>query len=115
MRQRYSPRTTGVFEDSGTAEVGERVKSGDPAARLTRVRVAAQTPLVRVVTYNIHTCVGVDRRYDPRRISMVLQEIDADIACLQEVDTCRPGERNAGITGDLRSVEQCQLVDNSRL
>ena len=95
MRQRYSARTARVFEDPETAEVGERAKSGNPAARLTRVRVTAQTPPVRVVTYNIHTCVGVDRRYDPGRISMVLREIDADIACLQEVDACRPGERHA--------------------
>ncbi|HXO92240.1 MAG TPA: endonuclease/exonuclease/phosphatase family protein [Stellaceae bacterium] len=44
---------------------------------------------VRVTTYNIHTCVGVDRRYDPGRIATVLREIDADIACLQEVDARR--------------------------
>jgi len=110
MRQRYSARTTRAFENSETAEVGERVKSGDPAARLTRVRVAAQTPLVRVVTYNIHTCVGVDRRYDPRRISMVLQEIDADIACLQEVDTCRPGERNADQWAYLGAATGCRVI-----
>ena len=34
---------------------------------------------VRVVTYNIHTCVGVDRRYDPGRVAAVLREIDADL------------------------------------
>jgi endonuclease/exonuclease/phosphatase family metal-dependent hydrolase len=42
-------------------------------------------PLV-VATYNIHTCVGVDRRYDPERIVAVLRELDADIIGLQEVD-----------------------------
>jgi endonuclease/exonuclease/phosphatase family metal-dependent hydrolase len=42
---------------------------------------------VRVATYNIHTCVGVDRRCDPARIAAVLREIDPDIASLQEVDT----------------------------
>jgi endonuclease/exonuclease/phosphatase family metal-dependent hydrolase len=47
---------------------------------------AADMPAVRVVTYNIHGCVGLDRRYDPTRIAAVLQEIDADIVCLQEVD-----------------------------
>ncbi len=41
---------------------------------------------LRVVTYNIHGCVGLDRRYDPDRIAAVLREIDADIVCLQEVD-----------------------------
>lgn len=50
--------------------------------------VAATTP-VRVMTYNIHSCVGVDGRYDPGRIATVLREIGADIACLQEVDARR--------------------------
>jgi endonuclease/exonuclease/phosphatase family metal-dependent hydrolase len=44
---------------------------------------------IRVVTYNIHACVGIDRKYDPARIAAVLHEIDADIACLQEVDARR--------------------------
>jgi endonuclease/exonuclease/phosphatase family metal-dependent hydrolase len=39
-----------------------------------------------VATYNIHTCVGVDRRYDPDRVAAVLGELDADIIGLQEVD-----------------------------
>jgi endonuclease/exonuclease/phosphatase family metal-dependent hydrolase len=47
------------------------------------------------VTYNIHTCVGVDRRYDPARVAAVLREIDADIACLQEVDARRGTGRHA--------------------
>ncbi len=39
----------------------------------------------RVATYNIHSCVGWDRRYDPERILAVLREIDADVLALQEV------------------------------
>lgn len=39
----------------------------------------------RVVTYNIHKCVGIDRRLRPERIVEVLGEIDADIIALQEV------------------------------
>jgi endonuclease/exonuclease/phosphatase family metal-dependent hydrolase len=42
---------------------------------------------MRVVTYNIHRCVGVDRKYDPARVAGVLKEIGADIIGLQEVDT----------------------------
>jgi endonuclease/exonuclease/phosphatase family metal-dependent hydrolase len=45
-------------------------------------------PLI-VATYNIHTCVGVDRRYDPDRIVAVLRELQADIIGLQEVDARR--------------------------
>jgi endonuclease/exonuclease/phosphatase family metal-dependent hydrolase len=40
---------------------------------------------IRVATYNIHKCVGIDRRYSPERIVEVLQEIDADVVALQEV------------------------------
>jgi endonuclease/exonuclease/phosphatase family metal-dependent hydrolase len=39
-----------------------------------------------VATYNIHTCVGVDQRYDPARVATVLRELGADIIGLQEVD-----------------------------
>ena len=40
---------------------------------------------VRIATYNIHKCVGIDRRFSPERIAEVLQEIDADVVALQEV------------------------------
>jgi endonuclease/exonuclease/phosphatase family metal-dependent hydrolase len=39
----------------------------------------------RLATYNIHKCVGLDRRYSPERIADVLRELDADIIALQEV------------------------------
>ena len=40
---------------------------------------------LRIATYNIHKCVGMDRKYSPERIVDVLREIDADIVALQEV------------------------------
>jgi endonuclease/exonuclease/phosphatase family metal-dependent hydrolase len=42
------------------------------------------TPAVRVATYNVHACVGRDGRHDPRRVSAVIAELDADIVALQE-------------------------------
>jgi endonuclease/exonuclease/phosphatase family metal-dependent hydrolase len=39
----------------------------------------------RVATYNIHKCRGFDRRTSPDRIKAVLQELQAEILCLQEV------------------------------
>ena len=38
-----------------------------------------------IATYNIHSAIGVDRRFSPQRIANVLQEIGADIIALQEV------------------------------
>ena len=40
---------------------------------------------IRIATYNIHKCVGLDRKFSPERIAEVLSEIDADIIALQEV------------------------------
>ena len=40
---------------------------------------------LRIVTYNIHKCRGLDRRTSPARIITVIGELDADIVCLQEV------------------------------
>jgi endonuclease/exonuclease/phosphatase family metal-dependent hydrolase len=56
------------------------------AAARTFASAATELPALRVATYNIHGCVGLDWRYDPARIAAVLREIDADIVCLQEVD-----------------------------
>ena len=65
---------------------------------------------VRLVTYNIHTCVGVDGRYDPGRIAAVLREIDADIACLQEVDARRRTGRHADQWAYLGEVTGCRVI-----
>lgn len=44
---------------------------------------------MRIVTYNVHRCVGTDRRLDVDRVAAVLAELDADIVCLQELDVGR--------------------------
>ena len=40
---------------------------------------------LRVVTYNIHRCRGIDGRTRPDRIAAVLKSVDADVIALQEV------------------------------
>ena len=40
---------------------------------------------LRIATYNIHRCRGLDRRTMPSRIAEVLREIGADVVALQEV------------------------------
>ncbi len=41
--------------------------------------------MLRIATYNVHKCQGLDRRVRPARIASVLREIDADVVALQEV------------------------------
>ena len=50
---------------------------------------------LRIVTYNVHSCFGTDRRLDPARIAAVIAECEADIVALQEVDVARA--RSGGI------------------
>ncbi len=40
---------------------------------------------LRIVTYNIHKCRGMDARVRPERVAAVLAELDADVIALQEV------------------------------
>jgi endonuclease/exonuclease/phosphatase family metal-dependent hydrolase len=55
--------------------------------------LAESGPSLVVATYNVHACVGTDRRYDPARVAAVLRELGADIISLQEVGgQRRPGQ-----------------------
>ena len=71
---------------------------------------SAQIAPVRVVTYNIHKCIGVDGRYDPARIAAVLREIDADIACLQEVGARRGIGRHSDQWAYLGEATGCRVI-----
>jgi len=45
-----------------------------------------------LATYNIHACIGMDRRFDPHRTSKVLGELNADVIALQEVEHHQVGQ-----------------------
>ncbi|SAL73135.1 endonuclease/exonuclease/phosphatase [Caballeronia peredens] len=49
---------------------------------------------LRIATYNLHGAVGIDGRFAPERIGLVLAEIDADIFALQEVPLGGSGARD---------------------
>ncbi len=55
---------------------------------------------IKVATYNIRKCVGLDRKCNPERILAVLKEIDADIIALQEADK-RFGNRMSALPPEL--------------
>lgn len=44
---------------------------------------------IRILTYNVHSCIGTDRRVDPARIASVIAQAEADIVALQEIDVRR--------------------------
>ena len=61
---------------------------------------------LRILTYNIHRAIGLDRRFQPDRIADVLFHHDADIVLLQEVDDGAPRSQRLNLAKEL-----AQLVD----
>jgi endonuclease/exonuclease/phosphatase family metal-dependent hydrolase len=49
---------------------------------------------LRLMTYNVHRCVGVDRKLDVERVAAVIAAARPDIVALQELDVGRARTRN---------------------
>jgi endonuclease/exonuclease/phosphatase family metal-dependent hydrolase len=58
----------------------------------------------RLLSYNIHRAIGVDRLFRPERIATVLAEYDADVALLQEVDEGVPRSREVDLARELAAA-----------
>ncbi|AOZ70954.1 hypothetical protein LPB142_08115 [Rhodobacter xanthinilyticus] len=69
---------------------------------------------IRIASYNLHKCVGTDRKTDPARILAVLNALSADVIALQEVDR-RMGARPAALPEKLIEAESDFLrIDGPR-
>ncbi|KAA3500536.1 EEP domain-containing protein [Rhizobium rhizogenes] len=75
----------------------------DHRQRQKAVQAAKDHSFPVIASYNVHKCVGRDRKFDPDRTSRVIQEIGADIIALQEADS-RFGERTGLL--DLARLER---------
>lgn len=64
-------------------------------------RRSALRDRIRVMTYNVHSCIGMDGRLAPERIARTIARHDPDIVALQELDVRR--RRTGGI-------DQAQLI-----
>jgi endonuclease/exonuclease/phosphatase family metal-dependent hydrolase len=69
------------------------------AARLRAV--ASRRETLRVMTYNVHSCIGMDGKLDVERIARVIARARPDVVALQELDVGR--SRTAGL-------DQAQLI-----
>jgi len=60
---------------------------------------------IKIASYNIHRAIGLDRRFKPKRIVSILNEINADIVLLQEVDEGVPRSRELNLAKEI--AQQC--------
>lgn len=50
---------------------------------------------LRVMTYNVHSCLGLDGKYSPRRVARIIARYQPDVVALQELDVTR--RRSGGV------------------
>ncbi len=60
-----------------------------PLVATARPFAKPRTGTLRVMTYNVHSCVGMDGKLSPERIARVISQCDADVVALQELDVGR--------------------------
>lgn len=46
---------------------------------------------IRIATYNVHKCRGLDRRTSPERVAKVIAQLGADVVAIQEILDVRDG------------------------
>jgi endonuclease/exonuclease/phosphatase family metal-dependent hydrolase len=78
-----------MVQDLFRIESGTHALQWTPASRL------------RLVTYNVHSCIGLDGRLSPSRIARVLAALEPDVVALQELDV---GRSRSG------SLDQAELI-----
>ncbi|HKS75089.1 MAG TPA: endonuclease/exonuclease/phosphatase family protein [Terriglobales bacterium] len=66
---------------------------------------------LRVASYNIHKCKGLDRRTNPERIAKIIRELDADVVAIQEILDVRGGrpeyDQARCLAAELSAYRQC--------
>ncbi len=89
-------QASGIFSRKGY-ETRLLMERTGPAHPLTSVGGAR----LRVLSYNIHRAIGVDRRFRLDRIATILEHHDADVVLLQEVDQGAPRSQELDLAEQL--------------
>jgi endonuclease/exonuclease/phosphatase family metal-dependent hydrolase len=63
---------------------------------------------LRVLTYNVHSCIGLDGKVSPERIARVIAEHEPDVVALQELDVAR--RRTAGVDQAQAIAERLEML-----
>ncbi|PYE33477.1 endonuclease/exonuclease/phosphatase family metal-dependent hydrolase [Rhizobium sp. PP-F2F-G38] len=78
----------------------------DPAA----ATLPQTAGVLSILTYNVHSCIGTDRRMDPERIAEVIAAARPDVIALQELDVGRA--RTGGIDQAARIADLLKMTSH---
>lgn len=74
--------------DIGLHTLGRKKKASFQVATSKQEKRPSNTTL-RILTYNVHSCLGMDGKLTPHRIAKVIAQFQPDIVALQELDVGR--------------------------
>jgi endonuclease/exonuclease/phosphatase family metal-dependent hydrolase len=81
-------------------------RDGSPPAFTPRA--STEEGILRVLTYNVHSCIGIDGNLSPQRVARVIARYRPDVVALQEVDVAR---RRTGRTDQAQIIARCLNMD----
>ncbi len=84
----FPDRRSGTFRPTTLRRMAQTVLRRGPLGSPERCQ-DSDTNCLRVVTYNVHSCIGLDGRLSPSRIARVLASVAPDVIALQELDVLR--------------------------
>lgn len=61
----------------------------------------AQKRSLKILTYNVRNCVGLDKLTDYQRIADIIKRLDADVVALQELDSATSRSKNIVVLNEL--------------
>lgn len=64
---------------------------------------------LRVLTWNVHSCIGTDGQLNPDRVREHIRAINPDIAALQEVDSRRDGRDGFALLGNCLGSHRAEV------
>ncbi|MFQ5747991.1 MAG: endonuclease/exonuclease/phosphatase family protein [Planctomycetota bacterium] len=64
----------------------------------------SRAPSFRILTWNIHKAIGMDRSFDPQRVAEVIRHHQPDVVLLQEVDRGVPRSRRTDLAAVLADL-----------
>jgi endonuclease/exonuclease/phosphatase family metal-dependent hydrolase len=80
----------------GQADTGRTLQNNEPLHKGGKLQL-------RVMTYNVHSCVGMDRRCSPARIARLIGKFAPDVVALQELDN---GKSRSGYVHQAREIAE---------
>jgi endonuclease/exonuclease/phosphatase family metal-dependent hydrolase len=63
---------------------------------------------IRIMTYNVHSCIGTDSKISPERIARVIRRHEPDIVALQELDMSK--QRTQGVDQPHIIAKQLEMM-----